>query len=240
VCETKDEETMRVAFAKGCGFKSDLSGLHRVAERIGVSLAGCTTYVDSLCTYMSKVLHISKLDALVLAKARLALCLKRRGTDIEEVLEIDEAAKCLERDDEEFLHKQQAALAKELEDEQMFVTEWRAMKKVMKQKEKDAAADPKPPPNKKHKPAIQSLPKSYEMQDQAELKVLMPPESRLWKKRKDSSWNSRVQDLPSHSARISKHGNRAPYVAISEAWKDHCLLEGIDLCECPMKGLIFA
>ena len=83
------------------------------------------------------ILKCSEWEALAICKVRLALSVKRKDTaGAGELLEIDEAAKCLEREDEELLQKDREKLERDETDVTVFVEEWRD-----KRKSHRAAAD---------------------------------------------------------------------------------------------------
>ena len=73
----------------------------------------------------------------------------------------------------------------------------------------------------------------------AEAKLLMPPDSYLWKARgHGGSWRSEVRPFKECTRSVHKHGfGRALWIVVSDAWRNHCVREALLPEECPMVDL---
>ena len=164
----------------------------------------------------------------------------------EVLMEVDEAAKCLEKDDEQRFVKESARCAETSEIRQAFQKDW-TTKRADLQSAQSAAKGKKGQGKGKKKGASKSsstrtLPDTMQMMEQSEAKQWMPTGKGicLWKSRGDGSWHSVVPPFPETSRRVGTHGAEALKMVISQAWKNWCFKEGVPLDACPMLGLVSA
>ena len=205
--------------------------------------------------FISSVLKCS--DAETIAWMRRRIVCMRGGMEYEdELLNIDEAMKSLDASDEKVLQKnkdnvqsRKAALAS-------FNGEYRDRvakhKAEVEKKEKEEAAKGKKGAGRGRgrgkggasgsdaPAAAPAPPLNLATIEQSDAKRHMPPGGSLWKSRTDSTWNSRLQPLSKHTATWARYGEEASLrIVVSECWADWCLLNGIDIEQCPMTGLVF-
>lgn len=96
------------------------------------------------------------------------------------------------------------------------------------------------PPKKKARKDSRKLPDCMDMIEQRVAKQYFPPKCRLWKSRADSTWHIRMPDWPEEKSRsIRQRGEtRALKLLCTEAWYEWSVLEGRDISEAPIDGLL--
>ena len=152
---------------------------------------------------------------------------------LEILLDIDEAAQCLLRDEEDKLRQEQrvgrAAQSSQLE----FQRPYRALAESL---------GPAARPAKKAKAssARACLPESLELLPHAAVKKLFPPECALWKSRSDATWHCQVKGWPGEKSRSARTRgeDRAIRLLCTEAWYQWGVLKGLSLEQAPMQGLL--
>jgi hypothetical protein len=157
------------------------------------------------------------------------------------LIEVDEAAKCLERDDEERLVKEKHKASDATHVQDTFKAAWAKKRRQIAEARAKAKAKCKAKGKGKAAPAVaRILPASMDMMLQTEAKRWMPPppKSFIWKSRGDSAWHTCVEPFPECSRSVARHGAEALKMVLSDAWRSWCLREGVDVGACPMRGLI--
>eukprot|EP00973_Karenia_brevis_P029724 4101010-Karenia_brevis.AAC.1 len=97
-------------------------------------------------------------------------------------------------------------------------------------KSKSAAAGPKP--------KSQSLPDDLSKVSHAQVKKLMPKGGHLWKSHGAHCWLARMPPLQPLSRSWRLHGEHESIkMVVSHAWRQWCWLNGVDVKDCPMKGI---
>ena len=125
----------------------------------------------------------------------------------------------------------------------MTTTELRSEFQEARRRLREAAPAPKAKgkAGPKHKAGDESdkvLPACFSAIPQAQVKHYLPPGAFLWKSNGAGTWNARMPPMGAHSRSWNKLGEWvALKLAIVAAWHDYCVLEGIPLEQCPMKGV---
>lgn len=154
----------------------------------------------------------------------------------DDILNIDDAAKSLEREDEERLKSEQRGARSKREFREEFAKTYRvAREKVQRE---SAKQQKKTPASRGKSGRPKSLPSSMTMMPQSAAKAYMPHDGYLWRSNNDASWHSKVGAFPTCNRSVAKHGGAALKMVVSDAWHKHCLLHGISLSACPMAGLL--
>ena len=235
-------ETTLVKLGGGCGWWDfSVSELKMVARCIGWDVPDKASLYQTLSIMTRKGYPTAGArDVLRYMSPRLTA--EPREAEVQGVLlEVDEAASCLDRGDEDKIKKQKVASENLIIEYHGFVEQWAAAKREIVAKEAVAKAKAKPKAKAaaaRLAPAPRVLPPFADMPETAAAKEWMPPHSAdLWKSRGDGAWHSHVPPFPSCNRAVALWGHRALRIVISDAWRKFCLLEGISLDECPMQGL---
>lgn len=224
----------------------DLPLLRKLSAELAIEVERSEGLLQTLFRMTANVLAIDDDEEVMdILGRRLALVSSKDYKAAKLLSDVGEAARCLTHEDEEVVRREQAAGKERDNGLQSFVEEWRGKREQVRQAAAKAAAKAggrRGRPQQRGSSSSStpsSLPRSgLEMLSQADLKRYMPPNSYLWKSRRDSAWHARVGVLPSVSRSIQRHGQSlALRLVISEAWRTHCLLKGINLAECPMGDL---
>ena len=212
--------------------------LTKIAQHLMVELPANARLFQVLLALTRHALECSEARALELLALRMRK-LDDYASTMQELMQVDEAAKCLTvQDEKEFndTKKDVAATRQELQDfENEFAERRRAVRMAAAKAAPKTKAKGKPP-QAKGKPT--ELPKKVSEIPQAEAKLFMPDDGRLWKNNTDGAWVSRVPPLSPFSRSWAKYGEELSLrKVITNAWKQHCVVNGVALAECPMKGL---
>lgn len=154
-------------------------------------------------------------------------------------LNIDEAAKSLERKDEERFRSEQEQVRNRVTARKEFVRTYRVARERARQEA--SKSDGKAKARTRSAAAANrptNLPDRMEMMPQGEAKAYMPEGSYLWKSMADSAWHSKVGQFPTCNKSVARHGNQALKMVVSDAWRKHCLLHGVPEGSCPMASLL--
>ena len=155
-----------------------------------------------------------------------------------ELLEVDEAAKCLTQEDEKVIQTQKrvAQSSKAASDEirKSYTEKKRTMVLAV------AVAGAKGKGKKKKKDPQPVLPADMDMCEQAAAKILMPPNgAALWKSTKSSTRHSHVKPFPTCNRSVRRHGHSiALRAVITNAWRDWCCLSGVPFADAPIDNLM--
>ena len=212
----------------------DLTLLRKVAQVLGHDISSSTTLMQALFQLTQEVTKLPDSDVMSYLAHRLVAKPNLDAAATEILLNIDEAASCLEAEEEKKLRSEQQ------HEHEVFANlidlhdEYRAMRREQKQSKKKSG------PNKKTKIETRQLPASLEMLPQPQLKKYFPPQCSLWKSRTANSWNIRVKNWPEQKSRSCRNRTEteALRLLVTEAWWQYCVLEGEDFEDCPVTGLL--
>ena len=157
-----------------------------------------------------------------------------------EIMQVEEAAKTLTREDEELLVSERKMAASRLERAKTFSEEFRQRRKEAEEKiaAKDKSKAKPKPKGKTEKPRM-DLAKLTSI-DQRDAKVFMPPQGYLWKNNTDSSWCARCPPFPPLQRSWRCHGQLTSLkFVISAAWWQWCRLNGVKWEDAPVVGLLW-
>ena len=233
----KEPQPLAVVAASAAFWNADVSLLHRLAEELKIcSVTKDHSLVDTLLLMVTTLLGCTEAEAMKVIAQRLS-------TDEQEValsselLQVDEAVECLDRNDTEVLKTSQTTAKEYAIDKQCFKTEFIAKSRMI-------YARDNPPPKKVNKPkkaddAVRKLPTCMSGWSHAEAKALMPVGGHVWRTHGDMSWNARMPPFGARSASWRKWGESdALRRVISHAWRQWAELNGLTIEQCPIKDLI--
>jgi hypothetical protein len=224
--------------ARSAWWDMDLAVLRTLSTRLRLEVSQDVTLLEQLCRMTHKVLpSLSQEDILAIVSQRL-----HRSPDDEldcsaDLLDIDEAAKCLEKEDMELLGKEQVALESRHAVRTAFGSQYREAKAKLRNARAAKVAQGSRKAKAKAS-ATRVLPPAMHMLSQSDAKQYLPPGGYVWRNRRDNSWHSQITPFGTCSRTTAKHGDEALHMVISDAWHKYCLLEGILPEDCPMAGLL--
>lgn len=224
-------------------YSMDTAALTRVCMDQTLIVPPGAGLLDLLISMLCQIFTISEDEAMAKILQRLLQMTKRDRKLVKALMQVDEAVACLTKDDEQRVRTQQKKSKEHEITVRIFVAEWKAKRRQQREAKKAVAAKgkgrgkgkaavPPAPPKKK-------IPEDMEVYSQAEGKLLMPPNARLWKSRSDACWHSRYLEFPEISRAVSRWGHgEALRMVISNAWRWHAVAEGLDVEELPVVGLV--
>lgn len=190
------------------------SVLEQVSEDIGGSMDGCSSTFDVLYYMTKTVLKCSEEEVLAALEHRLgdlATATEWGG----ELLEVDEAAKCLREEDRSDIKKE----VEQLHTRKTELTEFRSCYGAKKASLRTTGSGKQ---SKRRPPWKGPSKVSYEHLNQKQAKDLLPPGAFLWRARSSGSWNARYSTMPSRSCRDTAWGSEQEALreCLRHAWKD--------------------
>ena len=220
----------------------DVTTLQLVAKVLGIPIPKGSSWLQTLMIMTMHVLKCTEDEALTILACKFTEDLSRDHDCLVELWKVDEAVKCLSREDEKKLFKEREDTKKKVEVHQIFVLEWGARRRAVRDKANGIGVG-KGKHKKVHVPLgpVKAFPVACEMMPQAEAKKLMPPRGYVWKSRGDSSWHTKVPPLPSCNRKVQpgKAGETAALRAVMrDAWTNYVLFEGLPEVVRPWKELL--
>ena len=214
-------------------FDLELSDLVKIGRVLGFNLDEVTTTVDALLSLTRGVLKCNTSRAMTCIANRL----ERRvpETDVKVILDIDEAASCLLKDEEKALREQQKASRNNFQAMLQLHNEY-----ANKQRAILSESGPSRPA-KKPKTGVVKVPKEgLELLPQKALKRFFPPKCCLWKIRSSGTWNIRKDGWPCSASRSTRYHGEATAIKllVSLAWYQHGILTGVEYEKLPVQGLL--
>ena len=149
------------------------------------------------------------------------------------LLECDEVAACLDRDDEKQLKKEKERFYDEMLQHAHFKSEFEKARKAINPKAKAKATGKSAASSSSH---ISLDKERLAMAEQSELKHLVPPGGYIWKSRNDSSWHVRVPPLSSRSRTVRKPDS--VHWLVCRAWEDYARLNGKNIADLGLDGYV--
>lgn len=224
--------------ARSAWWQLDLATLQKLSELLCLRAHRQDILFDQVFVMTKAALDgTSDADILDIVAKRLAQPPGDQDDCTADLMAIDEAMQCLEREDMEKLKEAKRTSESRSVARSTFSSDYRA-----KRAQVSAAAGKRKTDKKRAASSSSSVrrrvPPDVHMLEQREAKKLMPPSGALWKRRGDVSWHTKVGDFATCNRSAAKHGERALLLCLSDAWHKWCLLNGVDLKDCPMEGLL--
>jgi len=228
------EEALEVLGARFAFWSIDLAALIVLARIFEIALPVGASLLDVILTLVMAILKCTLDEAIDIAKKRVSIEVTEDNLCEEELLDVDEAADCLEKDDVQRVENQKKKLIERKEK----VTVYRddIVHLIRQRREEKEGAK-----HKDKKPKVEKIPMpaTLPMEDTQVAKRCFPPNTLLWKARGTTSWHCRVQNWPELSRSVRKYGESTLSVLASAAWKDHCEIEGLPWPEgCPYTNVL--
>ena len=236
---TGEERPLLQLAAEQAWWGLDTQELHTVAD--GNKIARPADLSEfSLLFEMTKTI-LKKGDAEVLEILKQRLVEKQPDDEFEDaLLELDEAHQVIDQNDVKEITAAQQRTRTSKTAFASFAHDYVQKKKAVRgpapakpkaggKKKKDAAAIPYRP-----------LPENAKI-PQSEAKTYLPPGGHIWQCRTSNAWAARVPPLKPVHRSWRKHGHEgAVFACVQEAWKQWCVLEGVDPSDCPVAGVFGA
>lgn len=205
----------------------------RVGACLGYDCADEPSLIDTLFSLTKKVTN-KRDDATMQSLAHRLVNKPARDTEcMDIILDVDEAASCLLRDEEDKLKTQQKADREALASDMSMHQDFRR-----KRLEVRAAG---PPSRKRAETETKTkVPARMELMEQKQLKRFFPSSCALWKSRRDGAWHIKVKEWPgSRSRSVKKHGEtQALKLLATEALGTSGVCSGGGLRERTHRGLV--
>lgn len=229
------EAPLSTLAAKAGWWGLDSAQLHALAKNLKINVAEEQSLLNTLTAMTKSVLRVGDGEALS--------CMSRRLVDLEcaqdcvpELLEIDEASKCLQFEDEKQLVSEQRARREKLVTRETFIAEYTEKKRAAGASRGSSSSGAAAGKRKAKPSAKLSLGQDIAGMPQREAKKFLPPDAFLWQNRTDQAWCAR---LPPVSRSVARHGpDMALRLVLSHVWRQHCTKQGIPLSDAGVAGLI--
>jgi hypothetical protein len=236
-----DEAPLSVVAARNAWWSLDLASLKEVAGHLQLPVPAQSSLFDALVIMVRGVLQNTEEEALAILAQRL-VSLDGGQECVQELLEVDEAAKVLTFEDEKVLKKEQEAGKERQNNYHIFAAEYVAKKKAVRAAAQGVApkASAKGKAKAAAKPAPRRLPaRMGTNMSQQEAKEWMPPGSYIWKSNNDGSWCAKLPPFNKVGRSWRRHGEeQALRLVVSLLWHQFMDLHGMGPEDCPIHDLI--
>jgi hypothetical protein len=217
---TSAEEPLSMVACRAGFWDLSTSMMQKVSKNIGIDVDGGGTLGTVLFQVCKEVTKMSDSDVMLnCLAARLEATPEQDPEVLEVLLDVDEAASCLMRDEQEKLSEEQKRVQHTRSEVLAFHAEFRDMRQS-----KGGGGGAK----KAKKPAV-ALPSDMELFEQKDVKKYFPPTNcKVWKSRAANCWHFQVTGWPGEKSRsCNGRGQTAALrLLISEAWYQWTVLEG--------------
>lgn len=210
--------------------------LTNLAKHISCELPPAASLFDTAACLTAHVLECDRHDALVHLRRRLAID-ETSTSFCHELLEVEDVGQVLTREDEDSFKKTKKSAQTTLTDVKAFRCEFYAAAAAETTKRASQAAKVRRKTGSAPA-AVWRLPLLSEV-SQTEAAGFCPPGASIWRDRVDGAWCSHFPPFPRLSRSWRKHGEcEALRMCLSDVWQKHCMVSGIALSDCPLKGLL--
>ena len=236
--DKKKPKPLKVVAAQNHWWSLALPDLKVIAAHLGIQLQPKSGLLDALITMTMDVLQCSEENALDIVKPRLKPSKHPDTSAVDELLEMDEAAKLFTKEDEEVLEKEQKKHREAKERTEDFARDYQEKRKTARDARGAASSSGRKGGKKAQQLQQQVMPSADEL-DHAKAQALLPPGAYIWRAFSSSSWQARLPPFATCSRSWAKAGGsgQALREVLIAVWKDYCLQEGIPPHECPMQGV---
>ena len=215
--------------------------LESIAAACRIPITSGATTFELLFDMTKYVLKCTDAEVLNILKLRLAT-LQPQAEAVDTLLEVEEAQEVLEKSDGAELEREKEAHRSAQASFDSFSKDFGITRREVRGKYA-AAAGPKAKAKAKAKFKAKP-PCKLPLEGRIEhtfAKQYMPDGAKLWQSRRSGCWNCKVPPLPRAISRSwARYGQaEALFLVIKEAWKLHCVVEGLSPDECPMEGVFF-
>ena len=236
-----DADTLEVIAARSAFWTLDLASLMDVAGHLGAPVPSGSSLLDSLLIMIRHVLQNTEEEAMGIIAQRL-VALDGGQECVQELLEVEEAAKLLTNEDEKVLKQEQEAGQERRNRYQAFAAEYSEKKRAARAAAEAASSSSRARgrPKGAAKAAPRQLPAKMSIaMSQAEAKEWMPPGSYIWKSSRDASWFGRLPPFNRVARSWRKYGeHQALRLVVSAVWHQWMDYHGVSGEDCPVKDLI--
>ena len=228
----KLEDVFKVA-ARAAWWSLPRATLEKVATHLGINITDCANAFDLLFKLTKTTLGCTDSDALTILEDKMSNMMQNTAC-ASQLLYIDEASACLHEDDRLDIKSEQkkaSALQAEVDD----------IKKHFKVKADVVRRAAGQPTARATLRTSYKGPKKWPNDHiaQKDAKLMMPPDSALWRSRTENIWNGRYKKMPIRSASDSAWGGQHGSLRQAVQWAWECFLDMNDLKkeDCPLKCL---
>lgn len=216
--------------------------LDKIGTHLGIDCAQGVDIFDLLWQVTAAALGPQVSDDAILEclRGRLKTMAKRTQFS-QELLSIDEAAGCLEEGDQVELRQQQHEARDRQKEERCFRDAYKTKKATVRVSTARTPAAKRAAAKVTWKGPVK-LPVFAKI-SQADAKQLMPPgplKSWPWRATAQGAWNTRVSELLVCSRSDAANGGEsaALRLVIQDAWRQWLTLQGFELSDCPIEGML--
>ena len=230
-----EELALKELAARSAWWHLGISDLHNIAKYLKADVKKSDSLFQCLLQLAMHVLKCSEKEAMDIISQRLVQ-MQAKNDFSQELLDIDEAVNCLEKNDMEEVSKQQSKSVERQMQYDDFVEQYKELKARAAPKAKAAS---KGGGAGKDKVVVRKLPHDLSHISQKDAKLLMPPQSYIWKSRSDGCWHSKVPPFGEVSRSWRRYGeHQSCLLVLREAWKLHLDLNGHPYEDCLIQGLM--
>ena len=196
-------------------------------KQVGAVVPAGASLCQTLVVVVMKILGKSESQALDIISQRLAVN-DDSASFVQSLLEVDEAAEVLDKQDHELLSNEQKAARTALDEAAAFSSDF------VNSRQRLAAEGPK----KKTKIAHRPLPDRIE---QHEARQYVPPGASIWRGNTldRETWNGHMAPRKRIFEKLSDHGDAgAMRLILKRLWLQYLELNGLPASECPWTNLL--
>ena len=241
-------QPLAVVAADASWWAFDKAEMTTLAKHFKVDVPIGASFLDVLTLMNMKIKNVSELEAILMIGGEFQHL--DNNQFLEEIMEVDEAAKSLTSQDEDGLKRERESSILHKETFDRFATEYAQRKREVVAKVVASAAALAAPAAKaagkakaKAKafalpPARRPIPDNVDVLPQADAKLLLPTGAFIWQNRTDGAWSARLPPFKQVSRSWRKHtSNIAMKIVIALVWRQKCAVDGIQFSDCPISGL---
>lgn len=230
------------AGARSAFWEFDKPLLDKLCQEFGITVPPGSSIFQTLLAMVSTTLDLEEEAALEILGRRLDVA-TGAGTNLEDFLELEEAAACLDEGDRKELVEEQRKIATQVSVCRNFKEAWRMKRKDISEAKAKAVAKSSGGRGraKAKAKAVPKRPLPAGLIDQSQARVLCPPGGHIWRANTGHAWQGHYRPY----SRISRSwhlygGNRQALVLVLQTlWRQHLEFSGLRCPQdCPITGLL--
>lgn len=233
------EEPILHVVAKAAWFAFDAAMIKRLRAHAGHPLACGNALLEVLVEATAAILEVSEEAALDICYKRIAH-LKGMASFSSHLLQVDEAAEVMDRNDVRAFHNQQKQASERAAELKSLARDYVARRSRVSASGSSAPSRRGARPVAARKKGLPTtLPADLSKIKHSDIKKFVPEDGRVWKSNHSQAWIGHVPPNATVSRAWRRYGETESLRLILVAvWQQHCDLHGLSYRDCPLQGVL--
>lgn len=232
------DEPIAALAAKSGFWGLDANFIRKLCTALDLSLIGVpTSLFETMLEATKKILGCTEAEALSYCHLRV-VSLRRQATYSRQLLQVDEAARCLDGNDQKVMKEHQDDAKTKETELSSFKGEYKAKKRAVTKACAKKPAKGSGNRAEKKKKQVTQMPLVSTIRHE-DIKMFTPEGGYVWKANRTCEWIGRCPPDASCSRSWGRYGEaEALRLVLIHVWTQWCDQHGVPYAECPMRGIL--